>query len=350
MVHDHSHRDQDLRPSEASSSASALKVPHGRAFALGVALNSAFVVTEFVFGWLADSIALLADAAHNLGDVLGLLLAWGAAWLAMRAPTQRRTYGYRKSTILAALANALLLIAATGGLAWEAFQRLSNPPPAEGRTMIVVATVGVLVNGLSAWILLRSGHGHHHGHAHHDHDHGHHDHAHHDHAHHDHHAEPGRQDDINVRGAFLHMAADAAVSLGVVLTGVTLLFTGWQWLDPAVSLVIAGVIVLTTWSLLRESLDLTLDAVPSHIELEQVRGFLRSRPGVVDVHDLHVWALGSNEVALTAHLVVDPTPGSPDFLARIEDALVERFGIDHATLQVEGSGALPCRHPSGCVG
>lgn len=317
-----------------------------RGFALGVALNAAFVVAELIAGTLADSVALLADAAHNLGDVVGLLLAWGAALLAARAPTRTRTYGWRKSTILAALANALLLIGATGALAWEAIGRLADPPPAAAPTMIVVAAIGVVINALAAWILLRSGHGHaHHGHDHHDHhdhpDHDHHDHAH---AHHDHAPAPP---DLNRRAAFVHMLADAGVSLGVVLTGALMLVSGWAWLDPALSLVIALVIVIGTWSLLRESLALTLDAVPPSIELEAVRDYLRARPGVVGVHDLHVWALGSSEIALTAHLVLDRPP-PPALLSELEGGLHSRFGIAHTTLQVESPEQAPCRHPAGC--
>lgn len=313
-----------------------------RGFALGVLLNAGFVVAEFVAGTLADSVALLADAAHNLGDVVGLLLAWGAAILATRAPTATRTYGWRKSTIVAALANALLLVGATGALAWEAVGRLADPPPAEGAVMIVVAAIGVGINALSAWVLLRSGHdphGHqdrHDHHHHHDHDHGH-DHDH-DHAGHG---------DLNRRAAYLHMLADAGVSVGVVLTGVVLVLTGWTWLDPAVSLVIALVIVAGTWSLLRESLDLTLDAVPASIELEAVRAYLHGRRCVTSVHDLHVWALGSSEVALTAHLVLDQTP-PPELLAEIQAGLRSGFGIVHTTLQIESPEQAPCAQPCGC--
>lgn len=299
-----------------------------RALAIGVALNSVYVVAEFGYGWAADSVALLADAAHNLGDVLGLLLAWGAAWLATRSPRGRRTYGLQKSTVLAALANALLLIAATGGLVWEAIERLADPPEPEPVTMMIVAGVGVVINTLSAVILLRSGHGHSHGSIHddeHDHDHGHgHDH---------------RGEDLNMRGAFLHMAADAAVSVGVVLTGALLLFTGWRWLDPAISLVIAVVIFAGTWSLLREALDLALDAAPRHIDLDGVRSFLGDQPGVIEVHDLHVWALGTREVALTAHLVADTPERGPALIPEAERELRERFGIAHSTLQIESGEA-----------
>ncbi|PRQ10243.1 cation diffusion facilitator family transporter [Enhygromyxa salina] len=299
-----------------------------RAFAFGVVLNSAYVVAEFGYGFAADSVALLADAAHNLGDVLGLLIAWGAAWLARRSPSGQRTYGLRKSTVLAALANALLLIAATGALTWEAIERLADPPAPTAVTMMVVAGIGVVINLLSAVILLRSdqGHGHGHGQGHgHSHGHGH---------------EHGHGSDLNLRGAFVHMAADAAVSLGVVVTGALLLFTGWRWLDPVVSLVIAVVIFVGTWSLLREALNLALDAAPRHIDLDRVRAYLGEHPRVVEVHDLHVWALGTRDVALTAHLVVDGQAG--DLVRDAERELSTRFGIAHSTLQLESSGDRPC--------
>lgn len=293
-----------------------------RAFAIAVILNAAYVVAEFGYGVAADSVALLADAAHNLSDVLGLVLAWGAARLAERAPEGRRTYGLRKSTVLAALANALLLIGATGGLVWEAIERLQDPPEPAAITMMLVAGIGVIINTGSAWILLRSGHGHGHGHTH---DHG-----------HDH----GHGHDLNVRAAFMHMAADAAVSAGVVATGGLLLWTGWSWLDPAVSLLIALVILIGTWSLLREALDLALDAAPKHIDIEAIRTYLAGRPGVIEIHDLHVWALGTREVALTAHLVVD-TP-EPELVSLAERGLVEQFGIAHSTLQVDPASEDRC--------
>ncbi|MFO7566774.1 MAG: cation diffusion facilitator family transporter [Enhygromyxa sp.] len=302
-----------------------------RAFAIAVVLNAVYVVAEFGYGIVADSVALLADAAHNLGDVLGLLLAWGAAALARRAPAGRRTYGLRKSTVLAALANALLLIAATGGLTWEAIQRLGDPPEPAAGTMMLVAGIGVVVNSACAWIILRSGHAHGHGHAH-DHGHGHghgHDHSH------------SHGEDLNLRGAFLHLAADAAISVGVVITGALLAWTGWRWLDPVVSLAIALVILIGTWSLLREALDLALDAAPKHIDIDQVREYLAARPGVLEVHDLHVWALGTREVALTAHLVVEGP--SPDLITEAERELARRFGIAHTTLQLEPPGAEHCQ-------
>lgn len=304
-----------------------------RAFAISVVLNAVFVVAEFGYGVAADSVALIADAAHNLSDVLGLLLAWVAARLARRAPAGRRTYGLRKSTVLAALANALLLIGATGGLVWEAIGRLADPPEPAAGTMMWVAGIGVIVNSACAWLLIRSGqaHAHAHGPHTHSHDHSQHEHDHQAHAH---------GEDLNLRGAFLHLAADAAISVGVVLTGALLVWTGWRWLDPVVSLVIAVVILIGTWSLLREALDLALDAAPKHIDIERVREYLAERPGVIEVHDLHVWALGTRDVALTAHLVV--AADANEIVADAGRDLSVRFGIAHTTLQLEPHGAGPC--------
>ena len=287
----------------------------GRAFAFGIGLNLLFVGVEVLYGLLANSLALLADAGHNLSDVLGLLLAWIATVLARRTPTARRTYGLRRSSILASLANALLLLAAVGGIAWEALIRLRHPEPAASNTVMMVAGIGILINGLTAWLFAS-----------------------------------GSKSDLNVRGAFLHMAADAAVSAGVVLSALTMGYTGWLWLDPATSLVIAAVILVGTWGLLRDSIDLSLDAVPRHIDPQAVEAFLASLPGVQAVHDLHIWAMGTTEVALTVHLV------KPD--ATVDDALLEligrelatRFGIGHATVQLErGDGERPCGRGPGFV-
>jgi cobalt-zinc-cadmium efflux system protein len=253
--------------------------------------------------------ALVADAAHNLGDVLGLVLAWGAAALARREPSLRRTYGWRKSTILAALANAVLILVAVGGVAWEAIERLFHPPEVQGMTVVVVAAIGVAVNAGSAWLFFAD-----------------------------------RKRDLNVRAAFTHLAADAAVSVGVVLTGALILATGWHWLDPATSLLIGLVIVLGTWGLLRESLDLVLDAVPAHIDPEEVRGSLVELEGVRGVHDLHVWAVSTEEVALTAHLVVCDLPGAAGLPHRAAGLLEQRFGIHHCTIQLEPEvEEHPCR-------
>lgn len=280
-----------------------------RAFAIGVALNVTFVLVEAGFGFYADSVALLADAGHNLSDVLGLALAWGAGVLARRAPEGRFTYGLRGSTIWAALANAIALLVAVGAIAWEALQRLTNPAPVAAGVVIAVACGGVAINGASAALFMR-----------------------------------GRHKDLNVRGAFLHMAADAAVSLGVALAGLGMLWAGWTWLDPAASLVIAALIVYGTWGLLGESLALALHSAPRNIELAAVRAHLVRLPGVGGVHDLHVWAMSTTEVALTAHLVMPEGHPGDAFLERVAHELSDRFSIGHATLQIErGDTGNRCR-------
>ena len=272
-----------------------------RAFAIGVALNLAFVVAETAGGLLANSLALLADAGHNLSDVLGLLLAWGASVLSRRGPTQRRTYGLRRSSILAALTNALLLLIAVGAIVWEALQRFGNPEPVAGPLVIWLAGVGIVINTATALLFVK-------GH-----------------------------DDMNIRGAFVHMAADAAVSAGVVIAGVVMFYTGWLWVDPLMSLLIALVITLGTWNLLRNSLNLALDAVPAHINPEQVRNYLQQLPGVSQVHDLHIWGMSTTEIALTVHLVM-PQAGDDDaLLQRLNHELQERFAIGHCTVQIERS-------------
>ncbi len=271
-----------------------------RAFAIAVALNALFVVVEFAYGFVANSTALMADAGHNLSDVLGLLMAWGAALLAKSKPDERYTYGLRSSSILAALANALLLLVACGAIGWEAVLRFTSPPPVAGLTVSIVAAIGVLVNGFSALLFMA-----------------------------------GRKDDLNVRGAYLHMAADAAISLGVVVSGLIIMWTGWAWLDSAVSLVIVVLIVAGTWSLLRESAQLMLAAVPPHIDAAKVRTFLMQRPGVKEVHDLHIWAMSTTEAALTAHIVMpEGYPGDAAIDAIVEQ-LRHDFKIHHCTLQVE---------------
>ncbi|RUL85366.1 cation diffusion facilitator family transporter [Tautonia sociabilis] len=283
---------------------------HGRAFAVGVALNVAFVLVEAGFGLWANSLALLADAGHNLSDVIGLLLAWGGAALARIRPTERHTYGWRGSSILAALFNGLILLVAVGGIAWEAMRRLFEPVEPAGLTIVVVAAVGVVINTATALLFLK-----------------------------------GRERDLNIRGAFLHMAADAGVSVGVVVAGLGIRWTGWAWIDPATSLVIAVVIFSGTWGLLRESFNLAMQAVPEGIDPKAVRSYLEGIEGVEDVHDLHIWAMSTTEVALTAHLL-KPGSGSDDddeLLSRIGAGLHDRFGIEHATIQVE-------RRPPGVCG
>lgn len=279
----------------------------GRAFAVGASLNVGFVIAEAVFGFLSHSTALLADAAHNLSDVLGLLFAWGAMSLAQRRPTSRLTYGMRRSTQLSALASSLLLLVAVGGVAWEAAERLAAPPEVDARTMMIVAAIGVVVNALSAAFFLRD-----------------------------------RSRDVNLRAVFVHLVADALVSVGVVVAGLVLTWTGWRWIDPVVSLVISAVILWSGWRVLREALHLSLDGVPHHIEIEAVRSHLEALPGVRSVHDLHVWAISTTEVALTAHLVLEWPDREPAFLASLERELAARFGIVHSTVQLESCEGAAC--------
>lgn len=280
---------------------------YGRAFAIGVTLNVALVVAQATYGVLANSVALLADAAHNLSDVLGLLLAWGATILAKRLPSKRFTYGLRSSSILAALANGAFLLLATGGIAWEAIQRFAHPEPVAGTTVIVVAALGIVVNTATALLFMS-----------------------------------GRKGDLNIRGAFLHMAADAVVSLGVVLAGIGIVYTGWLWLDPVTSLVISVVIVAGTWGLLRDSVRLALHAVPEGIETERVRAYLAAVPGVVEVHDLHIWGMSTTDNALTAHLVMPTGYPGDTIVAGITEQLHHQFNIGHATIQVETDTSHPC--------
>ena len=273
---------------------------HGRAFALAIGLNLAFVIVEFTYGFIAHSTALMADAGHNLSDVLGLVLAWGAAVLARSVPKGRYTYGLRGSSILAALGNGLLLMVACGAIAWEAVQRIAEPAPVAGATVSIVAAIGVVVNGFSAWLFLA-----------------------------------GSKGDLNIRGAYLHMAADAALSLGVVISGLAIMFSDWTWIDPIVSLVIVVVIVIGTWSLLRESVQLSMAAVPPNVDAAKVQAFLASRPGVTEVHDLHIWAMSTTETALTAHLVIPGGYPGDATLDAIERTLRKEYAIHHCTLQVE---------------
>ena len=279
-----------------------------RAFAIGVGLNLAFVVAEAIFGLRAQSLALLADAGHNLSDVLGLALAWAGSVLARRGPTPRFTYGLRRFSILAAIANAGLLLIAVGAIAIEAIQRLRHPAPVASGTVMIVAGIGIVINVGTALGFLR-----------------------------------GRNTDLNIRGAFLHMMSDAVASAGVVVTGLLLAVTGWLWLDPAVSLLLVALITWSTWGLAKDSLDLALDAVPSGIDPEAVTSVLRGLDGVVEVHDLHIWGMSTTDVALTAHLV-RPCPGGEDaLLAVATEQLRSRFGILHATIQLEqGLAKHPC--------
>ncbi len=273
---------------------------HGRAFAIAIGLNTVFVAVEFAYGLIAHSTALMADAGHNLSDVLGLMVAWGAATLARSAPNRRYTYGLRSSSLLAALFNAMLLMFACGGIAWQALQQLLHPSPVAGVTVSVVAAIGIAVNGISAWLFMA-----------------------------------GSKTDLNIRGAYLHLAADAAISLGVLVAGVLVYYTGWNWLDPALSLVIVALIMLSTWVLLRQALRLMLNAVPDSVDAPKVEQFLRDNVGVSDVHDLHIWAMSTSETALTVHLVMpDGYPGDAA-LDAINARLRSEFSIHHSTLQVE---------------
>ncbi len=285
-------------------------VNFGRAFAIGIVLNVGFVAVEVTYGFLAHSIALLADASHNLSDVLSLMLAWGAAILSRRVPSQNFTYGLRSSSIIAALINAVLLLVVTGGIAWETVQRLMNPAPVVAETVIWIAGLGVLVNTATALLFMS-----------------------------------GRKTDLNIRGAFLHMASDAAVSLGVVLAGTGILFGGsnWLWLDPAASLLIVIVILVNTSTFLWESIKLALHAVPESINPLFVRNYLTDLSGVAEVHDLHIWGMSTTETAMTVHLVMPNGHPGDAFMANIAEELHDRFHIQHTTLQVElGDGTHPC--------
>ena len=285
-----------------------------QAFAIGIALNTVFVLIEGFYGWKINSLALLADAGHNLSDVAGLILAWGGALAGQRRPDARYTYGFKRASILAAFVNAVLLLLAMGSLGWEALGRLQHPEATQGATIMAVAGVGIVINTATALMFMR-----------------------------------GSQGDLNIRGAYLHMAADALVSLGVVLGGALYLWQGWTWIDPVMSLAIAVVIVLGTWSLLRQSVHLLFDGVPDSVDLTAVRRLLLALPGVADVHDLHVWAMGTSDVALTAHLVLTPQVTDTNaLLHEAEHELHEHFEIRHATLQLESpSYALQCAQRTG---
>ncbi len=293
MAHKHAHHGHDHHPSPGAAK-------HDIAFAVGIALNTSFVVLEISYGLIAHSTALVADAIHNLGDVAGLALAWFASWLARRAPGPRFTYGLRSSTILAALANAVLMLLACGGLALEAVQRLLAPAAVAGQIVIWVALAGVCVNGVTALFFFRD-----------------------------------RKHDLNVRGAYLHMAADALVSLGVAISGYVIVRSGWNWLDPLASITILVVILLGTWQLLRDSALLSLHAVPAHLDSAPIAKFLEEQAGVTGVHDLHVWALSTTDVALTAHLVMPGGHPGDAWLNELAHALTHAYDIGHATFQVE---------------
>ena len=272
----------------------------GRAFAIGIVLNLGFVIVEAAFGFATNSLALLADAGHNLSDVLGLMMAWGGYALSKIAPSPRRTYGWRGSTILAALFNALLLLIAVGGIAWEAIGRVATPREVQPPTIILVAFIGVIINTATAVLFMK-----------------------------------GSDNDLNIRGAYLHMAADALLSLGVVIAGIIIALTSWYWVDPITSLIIAAIIFWGTWGLLRESVNLATQAVPRDIDSSEVNEFLLSTPGVSNVHDLHVWAMSTTEIALTAHVVKPETGNDDALLNELAEDLHRLFKIDHVTIQIE---------------
>ena len=274
------------------------------AFGIGTALNVVFVIVEATFGFLSNSLALIADAGHNLGDVLALLLSWGATYLAQRKPTRTKTYGLRRGTILAAFISSLILLMTMSIVAWEAIGRFSEPSEVNSMTIIIVAAIGVLINTVTALLFFSS-----------------------------------QQDDLNIKAAFIHMAADAGVSLGVVIAGIAIMFTGLLWIDPAISLLIVVVIVISTWSVFRDSFNLAMDGVPKGIDIEEVRNFILKQDGIIEIHDLHIWAMSTTQVALTAHLVRDSCAIDDDFLHRLSTELEERFNIIHPTIQIE-SGKL----------
>lgn len=271
-----------------------------RAFKLGVGLNLAFIIIEAIAGFSVSSLALLADAGHNLSDVLGLLISWLALWLSQKQATKQRTYGYKSSSILAALANAVILLIAVGGIAVEAIRRLAHPEPVSGWTVIIVAAVGIIINGLTAWLFVKD-----------------------------------QKGDLNIRGAFLHMAADAGVSLGVVIAGFIALATGWEWVDPIVSLLIAVVILAGTWDLLHKSINLALNAVPEGIDIDKIKQAIMADSTVMSIHDLHVWGMSTTEVAMTVHIVRTTLAYNNEFIAKMNRQLNDEFHICHLTIQTE---------------
>jgi cobalt-zinc-cadmium efflux system protein len=309
-MHDHAKRKEPRRMSEVHDHGHA-PANFNRAFSIGIVLNIVFVAIEAFYGWKINSLALLADAGHNLSDVAGLVLAWGGALASKLRPSARHTYGWKRGTILAAFANALLLLMAMGALAWEAVGRLFSPQPlpgAEGVTIMVVAGIGIVINTATALLFMR-----------------------------------GRENDLNIRGAFMHMAADAMVSAGVVVAGALTLWMGWVWLDPVVSLLIAAVILMGTWSLFRQSLHMLFDGVPDSVDPQAVQDCLATLPGVTRVHDLHIWATGTSHIALTAHLVMPQGHADDAFLKHATEQLHERFEITHVTLQVmQDAFTAPC--------
>jgi len=277
-------------------------VNYNRSFAIGVMLNVVFVVIEASYGIAANSLALIADAGHNLSDVASLLLAWGASVLAAKSAQAHRTYGFRKVTVMASLASGILLLVVLGGITWEAIGRFLQPRPVTGTTVIVVAAIGVVINSVTAMLFVK-----------------------------------GQKEDLNIRGAFLHMTADAAVSLGVVIAGIFIAVKGWLWVDPVISLVIVAVIFTSTWELVRESMNYAIDAVPGSINIGGIKEYLAGLERVERIHDLHVWPLSTTETALTVHLVTNHDAVDNNFLAQIQRDLHDKFAIEHATIQIESA-------------
>ncbi len=291
-LHNHSHHQQN----------------YNNAFLLGISLNIAFVLVEVFFGLLADSLALLADAGHNLSDVVSLLLAWGASSLARQKPTAKWTYGFHRVTILASLISAILLLVTLGGIAWEAIERLSDPQAVNSGIIIAVAAVGVVINFATALLFLS-----------------------------------GQKHDLNIKAAYLHMAADALVSLGVVVAGLVIWLTAWLWLDPVISLLIVLIILWLTWGLLRDASVSAIDGVPASIHLPDVAAYLQNQPGVDDLHDLHIWAIGTKNIALTVHLIMLNHAHDDQFLNQLSDGLQAKFNISHTTIQIETSVGTVCK-------
>jgi cobalt-zinc-cadmium efflux system protein len=303
MPHDHDHQAHDH--DHHGHGHSHAPTDFGRAFAVGISLNSGFVLLEAIYGFLSHSMALVADAGHNLSDVLGLAMAWGAAILARRSPTRQHTYGLRRSSVLAALFNAIFLLVSIGAIAWESIRRFFAPDAVAAWTVVWVSLVGIAINAGTALMFMS-----------------------------------GRKGDLNIRGAFIHMAADAAVSAGVVLAGFAILYTGWTWIDPTVSLIIVAVILVGTWDLLKDSVNLALDAVPEGIDTAAIQAYLAGLPGVTNVHHLHVWGLSTTETALTVHLVLADPRLNDEVLKTIQHELREDFKIAHTTVQFEAAACV----------
>lgn len=301
--HSHSHHGHDHHGHNHGS------IDYNKSFIIGIALNVTYIVVEVIYGLMVNSLALLADAGHNLSDVLGLLIAWAATYLVKRKPTKTHTYGFKKSSILAAFVNSLILLVAIGGIVWEAIGRFTDPQPIQGEVIMIVAGIGVIINTFTALLFVK-----------------------------------GKEKDINIRGAFLHMAADAAISLGVVIAGLVIMMTNLVWIDPIVSIVIAVIIFFGTWSLLKESTNLALDAIPKSVDRLEIEDFLENIDGVEEVHDLHIWAMSTTENALTVHLIMPNATVNDDFTTNVAKRLEDQFHIHHTTLQIEnGNGDVECK-------